>query len=208
MFVNTFLTTNLAESGPLTWDMAKQIIQTQSNLAMTAIAALVGIAAFLLVGSWVRNILIRKYELEKAIEPLRLEVFGEMKKDFAHLKKEITEETSKTRQEIEKNISSRLILLDAEKARIFAFINEQNNWWPEAAASWADAVVGYAKCKDDFMLRNVLVAVQRTIGECGKQKISPSEQQRKRIKKCLSYIPKILGEEKKEIEDKLKKLSG
>lgn len=204
----TFLTTNLAEPGPLTWDMAKQIIQTQSNLAMVAITILVGLAVLLLAGSWIWNIFLRKHELEKAIKSLKSEILCEGKKDFARLKKEISDEANKMTQEVEKNISSQLTALKAEKARIFAFINQQNNEWAEAAAWWADALVEYVKCKDDYTLRLVVNAIRRTLEECEKQKMSLSKNQRGRIKECLPYIPKILGEEKEEIEDKFNKLSG
>ena len=203
-----FLTASLTESGPLTWEMAKQIIQTQSNLAMVAIAALVGIAAFLLIGTWVRNILVRKDELKKAIEPLRLEVFGEMKKDFAHLKKKITDETTKTLKKNKEDISSQLTLLEAEKARLFALVNQQNNWWGGAAVWWAEAIVRAAECKNDFILMKGVNGLSNALKECMKRKIPLPEQRKKEIKQCLSYIPKLLGNKKEEIEDNLNKLSG
>ncbi|HDY68879.1 MAG TPA: hypothetical protein ENH85_13945 [Candidatus Scalindua sp.] len=208
MLVNTFLTTNLAESGPLTWDMAKQIIQTQSNLAVFAITILVGLAVLLVAGSWIWNIFLRKYELKKAIESLKSEMLCERKKDFAHLNKEVTDEISRMKQEIKKDISNQLTLLEAGKARLFALVNEQNNWWAGAVGWWAEAVVKYGQCKDDYMLRVAVVGVLKSLKECEKQKVSLNKKQRENIKECLSYIPEILGKEKREIEDKFSKLSS
>jgi len=188
--------------------MAKQIIQSQSNLAVFAITVLVAIAALLVAGSWIWNIFLRKHELEKAIESLKSEMLCETKKDFARLKKEITDETSKIKQETEKNISRQLTLLEAEKARVFALVNEQNNWWVGAVGWWAEAVVKDGQYKGDWMLRISAVGLSNSLEEYKKQNIPLPEQQKEGIKQCLPYIPEILAKEKEEIEDKFNKLSG
>lgn len=203
----TLLTPNLAESGPLTWDMAKQIIQTQSNLAVFAITVLVAIAVLLVAGSWIWNIFLRKHELGKAIKSLKSEMLCESKKDFARLKKEITDEASKVRQETEKNILSQLTLLEADKARLFGLINQQTQRWEGAVDWWAMAVMKYAECKDDYMLRVIVKGIIQALKDGKKQKVLFMKEKVEDIKKCLPYIPKILTEEKEEIEDRLNKIS-
>jgi len=207
MFVNTFLTTSLAESGPLTWDMAKQIIQTQSNLAVFAITVLVAIAVLLVAGSWIWTIFLRKHELEETIKSLKSEMLCESKKDFTRLKKEITDEASKIRQETEKNILSQLTLLEAEKARLFGLINQQTQRWEGAVNWWATAVIKYAECKNDHMLRIMVDGILQALKDGKKQKVLFMKEEVEKIKKCLPYIPKILTEEKEEIEDRLNKIS-
>lgn len=51
MLANITPVSNLTESGPLTWDMAKQIIQSQHSLAIWGITVLVGLAVLLVAGS-------------------------------------------------------------------------------------------------------------------------------------------------------------
>jgi len=68
MFANVFSINNLVESGPLTWDMAKQIIQSQGNLAMFAITVVVGVAVLLIAGSWIWHFRLHKRYLEARLD--------------------------------------------------------------------------------------------------------------------------------------------
>lgn len=114
------------------------------------------------------------------------------------------------RKEIEKSLEERLMLFNADKARLFALVSEERNWWGTAASWWATALVNFteAETKDQGMLRIVTDRVYRALKECERSKVSLNEEQKKNIKKCLSSIPEILEREKKQIQDKFNKLSG
>ncbi|MBA7494992.1 hypothetical protein ES702_05571 [subsurface metagenome] len=198
----TFLTTNLTEPGPLSWDMAKQIIQTQSTLAMVAITVLVGVALLILAGSWIWHFRLHKRELEEAVESLKAKLTAEGKRDFMQLTKRVNDEVEKIKKEIEKSVEERIILFSAEEARLFAFANVQLKDWEGAVGWWADAIVGYAKAGQKSLLRVAVDALNDYLGQCKKLE----DDDRKTIKKSLSSIPEILREEREQIEDKLKKL--
>ena len=211
MFI--FLTTNLAEPGPLTWDMAKQIIQTQSNLAIIAITVLVGLAVLLLAGSWIWHFRLHKRELEEAIKSLKAALTAEGKRDFMELTKRDNDELEKIKKEIEKSVEQkmtqfdktvkeRMTLFDAEKARLFAYAAFQLENYEGTAVWFAQAIKGYAKIGEEDILRTCVDLLNGTLAAC--KKLSESDKQK--IKKCLPFIPEILQKEKEQIEDKLNEL--
>ena len=202
MFANVPLVTTLAESEQLSLDMAKQIIQSQHNLAMIGISLLVGIAVLLLAGSWIWHFRLHKRELEEAVESLKSALIAEAKKDFMELTTRVKDEVEKMKKEIEKSVEERLIVFDAEKARLFALATYQMKEYEATAAWFAEAIGGYAKTRQEGLLR---VCVNALISNLAvSKKLSESDKQR--IKKCLPFIPEILKKEKEQIEDKLKKL--
>lgn len=209
----TFITTNLTEPGPLTWDMAKQIIQTQSNLAMVAITVLVGLAVLLVAASWIWHFRLHKRELQEAVESLKAALTAEGKRDLMELTKRVNDEVEKIKKEIEKsaeeritrfdkNIKEKMILFDAEKARLFALSCINTKLWENAVNWCAEAIIGYAEVGQEEMLRIIVDALNDCLDYCKKLK----DDVRERIKKSLSSIPKTLRKEREQIEDKLKKL--
>lgn len=202
MFTSVPLVTNVAESQQLSWDIAKQIIQSQSNLAIYGITALVGVAILLMAGSWIWNIYLRRHELERAIEFLKSEITIKLKEDFTKLTKRFNDEAVKMREEIEKSVEERMILFDAEKARLFGLSCIDSKSWESGAAWWAEAITGYAKGENEHAVRMAVDGLDLVLGKCEKLKDSDKEE----VKKCLPFIPEILREEKEQIEDKLKKL--
>lgn len=202
MFVSTFLVTNVAESEQLSWDMAKQIIQSQSNLAIYGITVLVGLAVALMAASWIWNLLLRRHELDRAIESLKSEITSKIEEDFTKLTKRFNDEAAKMRKEIEKSVAKRLTEFDAEKSRLFALIADQSKLWDRASFWWAEAIEGYAKAESEKGIRIAVDALNNCLGKCKELRDDLKES----IKKHLSFMPEILGEEKEQIEDKLKKL--
>ncbi len=213
MFVNFLSITNLAESGPLTWDMAKQIIQSQHTLAIYGITAVVGVAAVLLVYSLIWNVFLRRHELQRATESLRREITTKIKEDFAKLSERTKDEIGKMENRLDKTVEERMIRFDktveermirfdAETARLFAISAKQEEMWDKESVWWAEAIEGYHKAESAEGLRIAVDQLNTALGKCKKLEDDDKEQ----IKKCLPLIPKILGDEKKQIEDKLKKL--
>lgn len=202
MFASISLPTNLAASESLSWDMAKQIIQSQSNLAMYGITVLVGVTILLMAGTWVRNFYLRRRELERAIESVKSEITSKVEEDFTKLTEGFKDEIGKMREEIEKSVEKRMILFGAEKARLFAFANGQLKVWETAVDWWAEAIVGYDEAEHKELLRTAVDALNGDLDECKKLEDHVKEN----IKKSLSSIPEILRKERKQIEDKLKKL--
>ncbi|GAG67031.1 unnamed protein product [marine sediment metagenome] len=202
MFVNFLPITNLAESGPLTWDMAKQIIQSQHTLAIYGITAVVGLAILVVAASWLWNLYLHKRKLQRAIESLRSEITTKAKEDFAKLTERVKDEVAEMKKQIEKSVAKRMTEFNAEKARLFALAADQSKLWERASFWWAEAIEGYAKAESEKGIRIAVDALNSRLGKCKKLGDGLKES----IKKHLSFIPKILGEEKEQIEDKLKKL--
>ena len=156
MFTSVPLVTNVAESEQLSWDIAKQIIQSQSNLAIYGITALVGVAAVLLVFSWIWNVFLRRHELQRAMESLRREITTKIEEDFAKLTERFKDEIGKMKKEIEKSVEERMTrfdktveermtLFDAEKARLFALAAYQLKQYEATVVWFAEAIEGYDK---------------------------------------------------------------
>lgn len=202
MLTNIPLIINLGEAGPLTWDMAKQIIQSQHTLAIYGITAVVAVAAGLMLASWIWNVFLRRHELERAIESLKSEITTHAEKDFMKLTGRVKDEIDKMKKEIEKSVSQETIFLDAEKSRLFALTNTQMNEWENAALWWGMAVKGYAKAQKESLLRVSVEGLSGILEKC--QKLTDKDKEQ--IKGYLSLVPEILWLEKEQIEDKLKKL--
>ena len=213
MFASISLPTNLAVSESLSWDLAKQIIQSQHNLAMYGLTVLVGVAVVLLAGSWIWHFRLHKRELEEAIKSLKAALTAEGKRDFMELTKKVNDELEKIKKEIEKNVEQRMtrfdktgeermILFNAEKARLFGFANAQLKAWEAAVSWWTEAVVGYAKMGEEKLVRAVVDMVIVGLDQCKKLE----DDVREKIKKSLSSIPETLRKEREQIEDKLRKL--
>ena len=202
MFASISLPADLAASESLSWDMAKQIIQSQHSLAIYGITVVVAVAASLMLGAWIRNFYLRRRELERAIESVKSEITSKVEEDFTKLTKRFNDQAVKMKDEVQRTIEERIILFGAEKARLFAFVNMQQKDWEAAVGWWAEAVVGYAKTGQKKLLRIAVDALNDHLDNCKKLE----DDDRKSIKKSLSSIPEILGEEREQIEGKLKKL--
>ena len=202
MFASISLPTDLAASELLSWDMAKQIIQSQHSLAMYGITAVVAVAAGLMFASWLWNVFLRRHELKTEIESLKSEITIKLKDDFVKLTKQFDDQVVKMREEIEKKVEKRMILFDAEKARLFGLANLQLKDWENMAVWMGIAIIGYAKVGEEKLLRVSVDGLNQSLDKCKKLE----DDGRERIKKGLSSIPGTLREERKQIEDKLKKL--
>lgn len=192
----SFIIAETQQPEQLSWDMAKQIIQTQNNLAIFSVTVLVGMAILLLAGTWIYNVYLNKRRLKNIVE---------------NLKKEITEKLTKYAEDaikievnkLEKSINENLMNFDAEKSRLFALVCKGADLYPHACVHWADAIIKYAKIKDDYFLRVSVDALNTHLTKC--EGLTPK--QIADIKNCLSFIPEILEKERKQIEDKLNKIS-
>ena len=202
MFTNIPLITNLPESKQLSWDMAKQIIQSQSNLAIFGISVLVGVAILVMAASWLWNFYLHKREIEKVIESFKSEIDTKVEESLINLTERIKDQVKKMRQEIEKSVEERLILFDAQTARLFALVNTNSKAWDNAAVWWATAIGGYGKTGDERMVRICVDALNGALNKCEVlEDVDKNE-----IKACLPAIPRILNEEREKIEDRLNSL--
>jgi len=202
MFTNIPLIINLGESGPLTWDMAKQIIQSQHTLAIYGITAVVAVAAGLMFASWLWNLFLRRYELKKASESLKSEITARLDEDFSKLSGRNKDEIEKMEKKLEKTVEERTIQFDASAARLFVLMNRQMGEWENAVAWEATAIKNCAKSGDENMLRIIVETLNTDLEKCKKLR----DKDKEAIKECLCAIPGILTKEKEQIEDKLKKL--
>lgn len=192
----------LSQSEPISWEMAKQIIQSQSNLAMLGITVLVGIAVLLMAGNWILNIYIHKQELQKITESLSKRIDKKQEEALENLTKKLEDNTAKIKKEVEESIDKRMILFDADKARLFALVNRQSEKWENSASWLATAIIDYAKIGKDKMLRISVDALNEDLKECKELK----DKNKELIKKCLHFIPETLSKEREQIKETLNSL--
>ena len=206
MFVNILLIMSLSESEQLSWEIAKEIIDNQTTVATWGITILVAVLLFIMAVSWFWNYRLHKREvdmaIEKAIASFKKELAAKQEEDYTKLAEENKNELKGIKQEIEKSLKEELIKFDAEKARLFALVNQQRGAWEQAVTWWAEAIEGYAKTGKEKGIRISVDALNKDLDECKKLK----GDYKKKIKKHLSFIPEILDEEKRQIEKKLNKL--
>lgn len=192
----------LVQDKPISWEMAKQIIQSQNNLAIYSITALLGLAALLGGASWFTNIYLVRRELRSTIKSLESKITIKEKDAFTELAKQIKEEVTKIKKEVEESIEQKMILFDADKARLFAIVNRQSEKWENAASWLATAIIGYAKIGKDKMLRISVDALNENLEKCKELK----DKNKERIKECFPFIPEILSKEREQIKEKLDRL--
>jgi hypothetical protein len=202
MFVNIPFVIDLPESQQLSWDMAKQIIQSQSNLAIFGITVLVGIAVLVMASSWIWNFFIHKHELKKVVEGLKSEITTWENELSKKLTETIKDEIVKIKKEIEDSIEAKMILFDADKARLFALTSQQSEIWESGALWWARAIPLYVKANAVHLVRISVDRLNLALKKCEKLE----NDHKKEIIKHLSFIPEILQDEKEQIEKKLNEL--
>lgn len=189
------LIAELPEAEQLSLDVAKQLIQSQHNLATIGISVLVGIAVLLMAVTWLWNFYLHKRELERAIETLKSEI-------TARADERIKDEVGKMENEIKESIAKSLTKFDADKARLFAITAGQEKVWEAQVSWWAKAIEGYAKTEQEHLLRVAVDALNDALKKCETLKADRKED----VKKYLSFIPEILQQEKEQIEKRLNEL--
>lgn len=189
------------ESGQLSWDTVKLIIQSQHNLAIYGITALVAVAILIAGASWFTNFYLVRRELEETIDSLWSELTTK-EEDFKKTAESIKENAEKMMKETKKDIEEKLIAFDADKSRLFAISAFQMGAFESEAYWWANAIKGYAESNAPGLLRIAVDRLNDALGKCKKLK----DRNRKQIKEGLSFIPIILRDEKEQIENKLKGL--
>lgn len=199
LFIVSFIIAQAQQPEQLSWDVAKQIIQTQNNIAIIGISVLVGVAVLLLGGTWIYNVYLNTRRLNNIADNLSKKIAIDLTKKADEI---IKTEIDKMKEEIKKDLDEKLILFEAEKARLFALSCKQSNNWESCGDWWATAIINYAKVKIDKGIRISVDALNTALDKCEKL----DAEKKKNIEKCLDYIPSILDKERKEIEAKLKKL--
>lgn len=194
MLSNVLLTIASPESEELSWDMIKQIIQTQYNLAALGITVLVGVAFLLMLLSFFKG--------RRELESLKLEIATKAEEVFESLVPKIKDEIVKMEKEVKESVKKELTAFEAAKARLFALISEDRGFWDVAAGWWSDAIENYAKIKNEKLVRIAVNALSRNLGKCE----TLEDDRKKEIKDKLFWIPPILSAEKKQIEEKLNEL--
>lgn len=199
MFANILWVGSLMGTEPLWWDSIRLIIQSQSSLAqsqsdlaMYGITVLIAIALLLGTASWFTNVYLFRRERER-----------EREEDFKKLSERIKDDIEKMEKKVAENVDTKIKLFDAEKARLFALSAQNGQVWESAATWWARAIKGYIEVYKDGLVRICVNNVIKNLGKCKTLK----EDEKKEIEKHISFIPRILDAEKKQIEDMLDKLS-
>jgi hypothetical protein len=121
MFANILWAANLPESEQLSWDIVRQIIESQYNLATLGIIVIIAVAALVAGASWFTNFYLVRYELKKTIESFNSEIIK--------IEKNLKDEVEKMEEKVVKavgNVSEAMIIFNAEKAR---YLPSQINKW-------------------------------------------------------------------------------
>ncbi len=203
MFANILWAASLPETEQLSWDIMKQIVQSQYNLAVYGLMAVIAIAVLVAGGSWVTTFYLSRREVRRIIKSLRSEMRSAREEDFAELEKRIKEEIGKLKKMVKEDTEYKIEVFDAEKARLFALSSEHAQLWSRAASWWAEAIKRYSELNEDALVRVSVDSVIQNLNKCERME----DADKKKIEKYISFIPNILKEEKEKIEAKLAELS-
>jgi len=202
-------------TAPLTWDMAKQVLQSQSTLATIAITVLAAMAVLLVGFSWFRAAVLDRRQRTAMMDSIRSDVMAKLTEQQQHsegLKKEVEDMLEKMRQKLTSNMTADFSWSNIERSRIFAlFTSSQAAWAATAATWWARLIEQCVQAKKDTNLdkaildKNIRTGVSSMLWELGRCS-ELKENERDLIEHSLSYIPTILSHERRDIEQKLKQL--
>lgn len=202
MLVNNLILITIAASDALSWDIARQIIQTQEWLAFYGITIVIALAGILIFITWFANVLIHKREITKAIAEIRKE------HDIEYTK--LYEKTDARMIEIKKDLQEKIIKslnrILAESERAFALLCDplHKPLLDSCIGHWALAVIYYKKADNEEYLRISVDALRESLIRFEGEALSAKN--RGCVEKCLPYIPSILSQEKEAIEDRLNQL--
>lgn len=203
-------------SAPLTWDMAKQMLQTQSTLATIAITVLATLAVLLVGFSWFRATVLDRRQRRTMEDSLRSDITAKLteqqQRHSEGLKKEVEDKLERMRQELTSNMTAGFSWSDIERSRMFAFLTSSlANRAATAATWWAQLIKQCVQAKKDTNLdkanldKNIRTGVSSMLAELGRCS-ELEEDKRDLIEDSLPYIPTILSHERRDIEQKLKQL--
>lgn len=201
MFANIPLVIDLSEAGQLSWDTIKLIIQSQHNLAMVGITVILGMAFLLAAGSWFANFYLVRRELKDTIKTMESKITAK-EEEFKGLAKKIEEENNERITKIENRIEEVWMDLNTEKSRLLAISSGQDRIWDLSSYWWSEAARGYAEMQKPVSRRNSIDCLISALGFCTAMK----DEDKERIRKNLSSIPKLLYLEKEKIEKRLSEL--
>ncbi len=212
--VNITILMLLAETEPVSWDMLRQIIQTQEWLAYYAITATLVLVGIILAATWLSNFIVHRQAINKAIEEIKKETREVLKEDYAtcikrieskvqEIEKGVGKSIGKEIAKLREDISREITLLEAEKARVFAIVAEEAKGDMSAVCDWwATAIIKYVKASNDEGIRISVDALVRTLTKCK----SMEKNELDSVKQCINLIPSILNKEKQQIENSIDKL--
>ena len=115
----------------------------------------------------------------------------------------IRDEVRKAKREREESVTKRIIMTEAEMAKLHARDAYWDEAWGTAALCWSRALKEYVDLDEQTLLG---IAVQRLRGNLDKCQMI-DEKVRKEIGACLPLIPDVLKSERDVIEERLKELA-
>jgi glutamine synthetase adenylyltransferase len=197
MFLSVLSVANLSATEGISWDIAKQIIQTQSNITIIGISVLVGIALLISGASWLTNFYLARRRLENILESHKLEIVSMAQESFKEYMEIIKKEVENAKEEIKESIEQEMTEARAEMSRLHARDSEQEEAWEIAALWWSRAIKDYAEATEGALLRVSVEGLKKNLEKCEDLDTSGKEE----IRSILPKIPRTLWLEKTSIEE-------
>lgn len=176
-------------------ELAKHIIQVQSNLMSFGITVLVGIAGIILAATWLYNLYVHKREILAISESLESEI-------SSRVNERLSAEIKQVEEDLKKKTSRAILTFEAEKARIFGIISRNANEYRTSARWWAIAAKYFTMLDISVLIRASVMSLLDALNKCD----NLAEEESKEINEALPSIPEILAVEKEMIRNRLRDL--
>jgi len=200
-------------------DIAKQTIQYQNNLATMGIIIIIALTTLIAGATLFANIYIsnkkisdikksiefeNQNKLNKISKDLENEVKAKLNNDMKVVINDVTVKIDKMIGDTKVEITKKLKFLEAERARIFAVINQKEEDWFTSMQWWCEALVSYSFVDQPDMIRT---SVDQMI-VCLENIKDLSPKNCEKVKEYFHFIPPVLSTEQDKIEKELKRFEG
>ncbi len=195
MVMGPIFTVSTSSSAADQLELAKQIIQAQSNLMGFGMAAVIGVAALLLVATWIYNLVIHKREISALRESIEAKV-------SSGVNERLQAEIKKVEDDLRQKSKRTILTFEAEKARIFGIITRNAHDYQTSAHWWAIAAKYFTMLDVPVLVRASIVSVWDALKHCESLQKGVGDE----IAKILPVLPEILSLEKEKIAKQLQEL--
>jgi len=204
----------LTEAESISWDMAKEIINTQRSIMNTGIQVIIFVSLTIIALITVYNFILHKRAIKEAVDSIKLKIEEELLAKFKELEDRVETVINTTGQDIreqmkvdlkklrnEKNIE--IAALHAEKARVFAILNSNSKNYENAVRWWSQVITQSHKTDDSWLLRTGVEGLKQDLPKCRPFKQHDTKQ---KLIDSIQLFPEELYPEKDEIEKAVKKI--
>lgn len=184
------------EVSPLTLDMAKQMLQSQANIATIGISVLTALGGVFAIYALVSYVFLRPRDIKRITDDVSAKLSEFEAKVSQRLLQQIKGQLDKVDKEAAERTSKALLIFELDQARLFAIGAHKDGQLPISAQWWAHLITLHKELEPGEALSVAVRSLRTVLEEC---KVLRGEE-RAEVEGCLPHIPKVFYHEKERIQ--------